>query len=955
MDFLKNFVANICLLPPPVAGRNSQWFRSLRFFTLLILVLTGDGVLAADLLVPTEVVAHAGGTVTLEISYRSQGASVAGFQLDLGYDRAALTITPTAGPAAASAGKTLSSAVLPNGRLRLLVSGFNQNVISDGDVITLSVQVAANAPSGPYTLGAFNALASTPAGELITLSVNGIATNTTLKSSLNPSTFGAAVTFTATVTSTGGTPTGTVTFKDGTTTLGSGTLSSGKATFKTSTLALGTRSITAVYSGSTDFLTSTSSVLPETVKQATSSTALASSPNPSTFGAAVTFTATVTSTGGTPTGTVTFKDGTTTLGSGTLSSGKATFKTSTLALGTRSITAVYAGSTDFLTSTSSVLPETVKQATSSTALASSLNPSTFGAAVTFTATVTSTGGTPTGTVTFKDGSTTLDTTPLSAGKAAFLTSTLVVGVHSITAEYNGGADYNMSTSSALSQTVNKEGTSCPASVNLTLCGTYAMGLRGFNSSGGPVAAGSVFVADDSGHIISGMTEVNQSGTGPANRTITGGSYLMDPSGDGRGVLTLIDSTATSRTYRFVLESVNNPGIAPIEQFDKSGTIASGILAGPETLPISQLLANSIFALTLEGINGSDQRAAMLGEFQIGSRGCDGSAGSFNSLAGEPVVTNTAGTVHVSLTATGSCTTLDPNTGVGTAQITISGGAPFTDATLHFVYLAVEAGGQVQGALFLETDAIAANQPILSGLAGVVGAPMGGFNASSLGCPCLFVRSGTTDGTTKTGHSLASIVRLLTTPGPGASGTLTGIEDRNAGGIITLAGALGPYNYKVDAKGVGSISAPSTIHFVIVGDTMETMDESVSVLTGSFRPQNATSIQAPGKPYIVGLGNADLVGLNRNVENFVGVITPSGATSGTLTGTVDNISSGGSVVGVAVSGTYAAIDSDGRGTGTLNLAGGTSNVSIVIYARRARQFVILDIQSSNPYLLGARLQ
>jgi hypothetical protein len=96
------------------------------------------------------------------------------------------------------------------------------------------------------------------------------------------------------------------------------------------------------------------------VKQASSSTSLASSLNPSTFGAAVTFTATVTSTGGTPTGTVTFKDGTTTLGTGALSSGKATFKTSTLAVGTHSITAVYAGSSNFVTSTSSVLTQTVK-------------------------------------------------------------------------------------------------------------------------------------------------------------------------------------------------------------------------------------------------------------------------------------------------------------------------------------------------------------------------------------------------------------------------------------------------------------------------------------------------------------------------------------------------------------------------------------------------------------------
>jgi hypothetical protein len=278
-------------------------------------------------------------------------------------------------------------------------------------------------------------------------------TSTSLASSPNPSAFESVVTFAATVTSTRGMPTGSVTFKNGTTTLGSSTLSSGKATFKTTTLSVGSHSITAGYAGSSYFVTSTSSVLTQTVKRATSSTALTSSLNPSTFGAPVTFTATVTSADGTPTGSVTFKNGTATLGSGTLSSGKATLKTTTLSVGSHSITALYAGSSNFVTSTSSVLTQTVKRATSSTALTSSLNPSAFGAAVTFFATVTSTGGTPTGSVTFKNGTTTLGSGTLSSGKATFKTTTLSVGSHSITAVYAGSSYFVTSTSSALTQTV----------------------------------------------------------------------------------------------------------------------------------------------------------------------------------------------------------------------------------------------------------------------------------------------------------------------------------------------------------------------------------------------------------------------------------------------------------------------------------------------------------------------
>jgi len=187
-----------------------------------------------------------------------------------------------------------------------------------------------------------------------------VATTTTVASSLNPSTFGQAVTFTATAKATSGTPTGTVTFKDGTKALGSAALVAGVAKFTAKSLAVGAHSITAVYAGNVNFAGSTSAVLKQTVNKAGSSTSLVSTPNPSTVGQTVTFTATVkAATSGTPTGTVTFKDGTTTIGTGALSAGKATFKTSKLAKGIHSITAVYGGSTSYLGSTSPVLKQTV--------------------------------------------------------------------------------------------------------------------------------------------------------------------------------------------------------------------------------------------------------------------------------------------------------------------------------------------------------------------------------------------------------------------------------------------------------------------------------------------------------------------------------------------------------------------------------------------------------------------
>jgi hypothetical protein len=282
-------------------------------------------------------------------------------------------------------------------------------------------------------------------------------TTTTLASSLNPSIFGQAVTFTATVTSSYGTPPNgeTVTFKQGSTVLGTATLSSGSASFSTSTLAVGTKSVTAVYAGDSYFDTSTSKAVSQVVDKATTTTALVSSQNPSGYNQSVTLTATVTPQfGGTPSGNLTFKNGTTTLKIATVTGGVATYTTTTLAVGTESITAEYNGNGSFLTSTSGTLNQVVNPATTTTTLVSSVNPSNSGQSVTFTATLVSQFGGPSvkGTVTFMDGTTFLNTVTLDTGKARYTTSTLASGTHNITATYNGGTDWDTS-SAALTQTV----------------------------------------------------------------------------------------------------------------------------------------------------------------------------------------------------------------------------------------------------------------------------------------------------------------------------------------------------------------------------------------------------------------------------------------------------------------------------------------------------------------------
>ena len=277
----------------------------------------------------------------------------------------------------------------------------------------------------------------------------GTSTTTGLTSSLNPSVFGQNVVLTASVSSS--TATGTVMFMDGSTLLATKSLSAGVATFSTTALTPGTHSLTAVYSGDSNYASSTSTALSQVVNQVSTTTGLTASPNPSTFGQSVAFTATVTpSTAG---GTVTFRDGNTSLGSISLTSGSAVLNTSALAVGTHSVTAVYNGDTNDLTSTSSAVSQQVSQANSQTVLTSSLNPSTFGATITLTATVTPAAAT--GTVTFKDGTTSIGTGTLSSGVATLAIATLSTGSHSLTASYPGDTNDLSSASSAITQTVNQ--------------------------------------------------------------------------------------------------------------------------------------------------------------------------------------------------------------------------------------------------------------------------------------------------------------------------------------------------------------------------------------------------------------------------------------------------------------------------------------------------------------------
>ena len=297
-----------------------------------------------------------------------------------------------------------------------------------------------------------------------------IATTTALASSANPAVRKEMITYTATVTSQpGGAVTGSVTFQEvlvvdgqiAPQTIAVEPLTNNQASCAVSYTRAGWHFIIAAYSGDAANNYSTSSELGEYVGAVPvgTRTRVSSSESHSVYGHAVTFTAKMTWAGGTvPNGeSVTFYNGTNSIGTGTTSGGIATFTTSLLPIGKLAIGASYSGDSNFKPSQGKVTQiVSATPVSSKTLLSTSGSPSVVGQPVTFTATVTSEYGTiPNGElVTFYDGVTEIGTGTTTGGVATFPTSSLTVKTHAIKSTYAGDGTFT-SSSGKVTQVVNQ--------------------------------------------------------------------------------------------------------------------------------------------------------------------------------------------------------------------------------------------------------------------------------------------------------------------------------------------------------------------------------------------------------------------------------------------------------------------------------------------------------------------
>lgn len=506
-----------------------------------------------------------------------------------------------------------------------------------------------------------------------------------LVSSVNPSITTNSVTFTATFGSaTAGPATGTVTFFDGATSIGTGTLNgSGVATFSTSTLAAGTHIIKATYPGDATHDAGNATLVQTVTRIASSTNLTTTAPDVTTLGVAVPLKATITSTGGgTPSGAVSFKDGTTVLGTVALdATGSATFTASALGVGPHSFTAAFDGDPTHLPSASSALAHTVDKATVTVTLASSLNPAPVGFSVLLSATITGGAGgfVPTGSVTFKDGATTIGSGSInSSGVAQLSISTLIAGAHSITATFPGDAHFLSATSAVLSQSVSATASSIAlsSSPNPSALGE-SVTLSVAVSGAGSTPTGDVTFKSDGAVLGAGTLDATGKATFPAT-TLAAGihtlsvEYAGDDTHDGgtattshvvqKGVTTTtLTASATTAapgdaiTFSAKVSSAAGAVAGDVELFDATTSIGTATLAsGGVTFSIANLTAGQ-HAITAR-YKGSDTFAGSIsnsilvsivtgGDADAGADGggqSSGGVGSSSSSSGSPVGTGDSG-------------------------------------------------------------------------------------------------------------------------------------------------------------------------------------------------------------------------------------------------------------------------------------------------------------------------
>jgi sugar lactone lactonase YvrE len=488
---------------------------------------------------------------------------------------------------------TATAASAATGEVTLMVDGISEvtSALSSGKA---TFTLPSGLTGGSHTIGVTYAgdktYAPVTTPVIITVTVTELTPVVTLISNGNQANVGQTVTLTSTTATQSGyaVPTGSMTFFDGGTKLGTATLSDGSGSLPVSTLALGTHTITSTYSGDSSYASGSSSNSVQIVvgNYLSSKTTLSVSPTVPmggyNFGTTLSLSAQVASANSSdstpPTGSVVFNlDGSVT--SVAMNSSDVATLTLTPDAGSHVLVASYAGDKNYAFSNSTSYSFTTVKAATKTVLTSSLAAAYGTAPITLTAAVTSTSTTPTGTVTFMNGLTTLGTATLTNGVATLTTQSIPAGTNSVTAVYNGNSNCTGSTSPAVTEAI---------TINTTTVTVTSVPVVVY--SGQPTLTATIGYTDPTGSnaVPSGTVTFSANGTvlatvsmgagGSATyttKTLTSGVYIVTATYSGDNYYA---PSASGDDYLYMAPSTGWNGSYNVSTSSSSATIAAGSAA-----------------------------------------------------------------------------------------------------------------------------------------------------------------------------------------------------------------------------------------------------------------------------------------------------------------------------------------------------------------------------------------
>lgn len=234
---------------------------------------------------------------------------------------------------------------------------------------------------------------------------------------------------------------------------------------------------------------------------------------------------------------------------------------------------------------------------------------------------------------------------------------IATGIYTFGVEVKDSSSPQQSATANLSITIGQGVTD-----NSKLSGPYAFSVRGFDSNGLFVAAGSFF-ADGGGNISAGIMDINDTGSDPSNPSFTG-TYSIGQ--NGFGYMTLNVSGGGTRSFELSMTAGGSANIIEFDDTNGGGTRNSGVLLKQTaTPPFSDASVMGNYAFGFVGIDSGKNRFGLAGDFL--ADGAGNFTGGFDS---DDAISGPSGSVAI---ITGSTYTVAPN-GRGTANIKTAQGS-----------------------------------------------------------------------------------------------------------------------------------------------------------------------------------------------------------------------------------------------------------------------------------------